>query len=171
MRRLAIVLGMTAALAAATAAPAAAHTISPTDFDFGTFRLSAGSPPQQFAFTAVGSPVDADPRISGGDEGLFRTSADTSVPSTSQCGNGNTDPGETCFFRVSFSGSDTPGLFRADVSVDILDGPTAAVTAAASANPGGGPGKGKKKKCGKKKGKGKSAAAAKKKKCKKKGKK
>jgi hypothetical protein len=170
MRRLAIVLGLTAALAVATAAPAAAHTISPTSFDFGTFRLGSGSPSQQFAFTAVGSPVDADPRISGGDEGLFRTSADTSVPSTSWCGNGNTDPGETCFFKVSFTGSTRPGLFRADVSVDIPGGPTATVTAAASANPGGSPGGGKKK-CGKKKGKGKSAAAAKKKKCKKKGKK
>jgi hypothetical protein len=158
MRRFAIALGLTAALAAATAAPAAAHTISPTSFDFGTFRLGSGSPSQQFAFTAVGSPVDADPSISGDRE--FRTSTDTSVPSTSWCGNGTTNPGETCFFKVSFTGSTRPGLFRADVSVDILGGPTATVTAAASANPGGG----KKKKC-KKKGKGKSAAAAKKKKC------
>jgi hypothetical protein len=164
MRRFAIALGLTAALAAATATPAAAHTITPTSFDFGTFGLGSGSPSQQFAVTAVGAPIDADPQISASKE--FRTSTDTSVPSTSWCGNGNTDPGETCFFNVSFVGSTRPGSFSAQVSVDIPSSPTATVTARASATPSKG---GKKKSC-KKKGK-KGAAAAKKKKCKKKGKK
>ena len=163
MRRSALVLGVAAALAGATAAPAAAHTITPTSFDFGTFRLGSGSPSQQFAVTAEGAPIDADPQISGSKE--FRTSTDTSVPSTSWCGNGNTDPGETCYFRVSFVGSTRPGSFSAQVSVDIPGSPTATVTARASATPS----KGKKKGC-KKKGK-RSASAAGKKKCGKKGKK
>jgi hypothetical protein len=165
MRRFAIVIGFTAALVAATAAPAAAHTITPTSFDFGTFGFGQGSSAKQFAVTAEGSAIDADPQVSGSRE--FRTSTDTSVPSTSWCGNGNTDPGETCFFEVIFVGSTRAGSFTGQVSIDIPGSPTATVTARTSATPSKGKSKGKK--C-KKKGK-KGAAAAKKKGCKKKGKK
>jgi len=167
MRRFAITLGLAAALAGATAAPAAAHTITPTSFDFGSFGIRIASTSQQFSVTAEGTEIDGQPQVLGGDRGEFDTSTDTSVPPASRCGNGDLDPGETCFFKASFIGSSKPGSFSA--TVGMTDGPSATVSARTAASPS----KGKKKKC-KKKGK-KGAASAKKKKkkkkCKKKGKK
>jgi len=163
MRRFAITLGLAAALAGATAAPAAAHTITPTSFDFGTFGLSIESSSAQFTVTAVGTDLDGQAEVLSGDKGEFRTSVSL-VPPASRCGNGTLNAGESCSFNAIFIGSSRPGSFSAAVGIEGAPAATVIATTASS------PSKGKKKKGCKKKGK-KGAAAAKKKKCKKKGKK
>ena len=161
MRRFAIAVGLTAALAGVTAAPAAAQTITPASYDFGEVDpKQAGSLPlAEFQLQAGGTPLNGTPAVISGDSAQFGVLVGF-------C-DGSLSANQSCIFRVRVNPTGSPTGAKSAI-VGIANGPTATVTATF---PGasGGPGKKPKKSC-KKKGK-KSAGASAKKGCKKKGKK
>jgi hypothetical protein len=154
MRRYAIVLGLTVALAAATAAPAAAQTITPPSYDWGQVdpKKAASEPLAEFQLQAGGAPLNGSPAVISGDTAQFSLSAGF-------C-DGSLSANQSCIFRVRLNATGSPTGAKSAV-VGIPNGPTATVKATFP----GGSGKGSKKKCKKK---GRKGAAAAKKKCKKK---
>jgi hypothetical protein len=155
MRRFAIALGLTAALAVAAAAPASAHKITPASADFGQVDPGETLPLKEFELEAEGTTLNGEPTVVSGDSAQFTVLAGF-------C-DGSLLANDVCTFRVRMNPK-TGGATSAVVGV--AGGPTATVTAIVSGpgpGPGPGSGSGKKKSC-KKKGK-KGAAAAKKKKC------
>lgn len=154
MRRFVMILGMVAALAGATAAPAAAQTITPPSYDWGQVNPKQGTQPTaEFQVTAGLATLIGDPAVISGDSAVFNVLA-------SSC-DGSLNAGQSCIFRVRLVTTGPPTGAKSAV-VGIPSGPTATVKASFP----GSSGKGKKCKKGKK-----GAASAKKKGCKKKGKK
>ena len=161
MRRYAIVLGIAAALAGATAAPAAAHTITPPSYDWGDVdpKQAASEPQAEFVVEAQVTTLSGSPAVISGDSAQF-------VVAAGSC-DGSLLANDDCIFRVRINPTGSPTGAKSAI-VGIPGGPTATVKATFPGDSSGN-GSAKKKSC-KKKGK-KGAASAKKKKCKKKGKK
>lgn len=152
MRKYAIAVGVAAALAGVTAAPAAAQTITPGSYDWGQVDPKEVQPVAEFQLKAGGAPLNGIPTVISGDSSLFNVAEGF-------C-DGSLNPDQSCIFRVRLNPGSQAG--RQTGVVGVPGGPTATVSATLP----GGSTKGKKK-C--KKGK-KGAASAKKKKCGKKGK-
>lgn len=158
MRGYAVVLGMAAALMGVTAAPAAAHTITPGSYDWGQVDPKEAQPLAEFQLNAEGTTLSGSPTVISGDSAQFNVLAGF-------CG-GSLSAGQSCIFRVRVNPTGSPTGAKSAI-VGIPNGPTATVRATFPGGPGGGS---KKPKGCKKKGK-KGAASAKKKGCRKKGKK
>jgi hypothetical protein len=160
MRKFAVVLGTTAALAGAVAAPAAAQTITPSSYDWGQVDPARAhtEPLAQFQLTAGGTALNGEPTVISGDDSQFRVLAGF-------C-DGSLSANQSCIFRV---GIRYVRIGATSAVVGVPGGPTATVKATFTGSSGKG-GTGSKKKGCKRKGK-KSASASGKKKCKKKGKK
>jgi hypothetical protein len=162
MRRFAIGVGLAVALAGATAAPAAAQTITPASYDFGEVQPKEGTPLAEFTLKAGATPLNGLPTLLSGNTSDFGLAAGF-------C-DGSLNANQSCIFRVRFNLTSftTPNGTRS-VIAGIAGGPTATITATVVG--GSDPGKGSKGKSCKKKGKKSAAASGKKKGCKKKGKK